>query len=164
LFNLRTGLLSVLTSAILLCPIYYAKQFSYYLQKPGVNDLSYGYSELPIALEAGHDFLPRFYYSSKPSRYFHILDWETASGNIRSPYATGDYIHLNALSSHYPFIQSIQSTEFLQRYSRFLVLNEKDQKWFEARIENNPDYQVKPLGLEQGANDPLTMFLVERRR
>jgi hypothetical protein len=163
-FNLRTGILSALTVAMLFCPLYYAKNFSYYSEKPGVNDLSYGYADLPIALEAGHDFLPRFYYSSKPSRYFHILDWETALGNVTSVYATGDYVFLNALSRNYPFIHSSHSTEFLQRYSRFLVRYEKDQKWFEARIENNPDYQITPLGLERGANAPLTMFLVERRR
>lgn len=115
-------------------------------------------------MEAGHDFLPRFYYSSKPSRYFHILDWETAVGNVTSAYATGDYVHLQAISRHYPFIQSVQSKYFMDKFDRFLVLNEEDQKWFETRVENNPEYYVKRLGTEQGANAPLTVFLVERRR
>jgi len=156
-FNPRAGMLSILTLTILLSPIYYAKKLVAYSQKPGVNDFSYGYAELPIALEAGHDFLPRFYYSSKPSRYFHILDWESASFK-------GDYVAMGDLSRNYPFIQSIQSTDFLQQHSRFLVLNQEDQKWFETRIENNPDYQIKKLGIQQGAFWPLTMFLVERRR
>lgn len=162
--NLRVIALAALTLTLILHPIYYAKKFSQYSQKPGANDLNYGYSELPIAMEAGHDFLPRFYYSSKPSRYFHILDWETAVNNVTSAYATGDYVHLNAISTHYPFIQSVQNKDFLEKYDRFLVLNEEDQKWFEKRIQNNPNYQIKKLGTEQGANSLLTMFLVESQK
>lgn len=161
--NFRTILLFSLTLVILLYPIYYAKKFSLYSQKPGVNDSSHGYVDLPIALEAGHDFLPRFYYSSKPSRYFHILDWETAVKNTGSAFATGDYVHMNAISTHYPFIQSIQSNEFIDKNNQFLVLNEEDQKWFESRIEGNDDYQVRKLGEENGAFGSLTMFLVERK-
>jgi len=162
--NFRAITLSVLTVFLLAHPISYAKKNADYLQRPGGNDASYGYIELPIAMEAGHDFLPRFYYSSKPSRYFHILDWETAVNNIGSAYATGDYVHLQALSKNYPFIQSVQSRDFLRKYDRFLVLNEQDQKWFEVRVANNPDYQTKQLGSEQGANGLLELFLVERRK
>jgi hypothetical protein len=161
--NLRSVTLASLTLTLILYPVYYARNFSEYPQKPGSNDLSYGYLEFPIALEAGHDFLPRFYYSSKPSRYFHILDWETAVNNVTSSYATGDYVHLNAISTHYPFIQSVQSKDFLEKYDKFLVLNEEDQKWFEARIQNNSAYRIKELGTEPGANAPLTMFLVEHK-
>jgi hypothetical protein len=163
-FNLRTLFLLSLTLSLILHPIYYAKKFSLYSQKPGANDSNYGYPDLPIALEAGHDFLPRLYYSSKPSRYFHILDRKTAVRNVGSAYATGDYVHLNAISTHYPFIQSVQSNDFLEKYDRFLVLNEDDQKWFEVRIQSNPNYQIRKLGTEEGANGLLTMFLVERRK
>ena len=162
-FSLRSLILLALTLVLILHPLYYAKRFSEYLQKPGANDSNYGHLELPIAMEAGHDFLPRFYYSSKPSRYFHILDWETAVKNVGSAYATGDYVHLNALSRNYPFIQSVQSADFLNQYARFLVMNEEDQKWFESRVQNNPKYQTQKLGMEAGANAPLTVFLVERR-
>ncbi len=161
--NLRSLILAALTLGLLLHPLYYAKREPGSAQMPGANDLSYGYSDLPIAMEAGHDFLPRFFYSEKPSRYFHILDWETAVNNVTSAYATGDYVHLNAISTHYPFIQSVQSKDFLDTHNQFLVLNEEDQKWFEKRIQNNSTYQIKELGTEPGANAPLTMFLVERQ-
>ena len=160
-FNLRATILSAFALGLLVHPISYAMKFSAYSQKPGANDANYGYIDLPIAMEAGHDFLPRFYYAEKPSRYFHILDWDTAIKNAESRFATGDYVHLEALSRNYPFIQSIQSTAFLRRYGRFLVLNEEDQKWFEARIKNNPEYKIRQLGRERGANGILEVFLVE---
>lgn len=159
----RSLILFTLILVLILHPLYYAKKYSEYAQKPGKNDFRYGHLDLPIAMEAGHDFLPRFYYSSKPSRYFHILDLEIAEKNVGSAYATGDYVHLNALSKNYPFIQSVQSSDFLNKYDRFLVMNEDDQKWFEWRVQNNPAYKVQKLGVEQGANAPLTVFLVERQ-
>jgi hypothetical protein len=162
-FNLRATILSALALALLLHPIYYALKFSAHSQRPGANDVSYGYTDLPIAMEAGHDFLPRFYYATKPGRYFHILDWGTAVKNVDSIIATGDYVHLEALSRNYPFIQSVQSTAFLRRYDRFLVLNEQDQKWFEARVKNSPEYKIRQLGLEQGARGILEVFLVEHQ-
>ena len=156
--------LLMLTVVLLVHPIYYANKIEYSSQKPGINDDSYGYTELTIAMEAGHDFLPRFYYSPKRNRYFHILDWETALKNTGSAFATGDYTHLSALKRNYPFINSIQSQEFLEKNNRFLVLNEEDQKWFEWRIKNNPKYEVQSLGIvEQGAGGPLELFLVERK-
>jgi hypothetical protein len=119
-------------------------------------------------MEAGHDFLPRFFYSPKPSRYFHILDWETAVKNLTSIIATGDYVHLKAISRQYPFIQSVESDDFLKKHDRFLVLNEGDQypsagKWFEARIKSNPGYEAKRLGTVPGVWGPLEVFLVERK-
>ncbi|HAX78641.1 MAG TPA: hypothetical protein DCY88_23115 [Cyanobacteria bacterium UBA11372] len=154
--------LLILTLILILHPIYYAKRLGYSGPKPGINDASYGYTELPIAMEAGHDFLPRFYYSAKPSRYFHILDWDTAVKNTASAYATGNYTHLAALERQYPFINIIQSQDFIGKYDRFLVLNEEDQKWFEWKIKNNPKYQVKSLGIvEQGAVNPLELLLVQ---
>jgi hypothetical protein len=166
-FSPRTIALAPVTLILLIQPVKDAT-ISEYSQKPGSTDRNYGYPDLPIALEAGHDFFPRFYYSDKPSRYFHILDWETAVNNVTSVFATGDYVFLNAISRHYPFIQSVQSTAFLEKYDRFLVLNEGDDnlgrgKWFEARIKDNPNYQVKRLGTQQGTWGPLEVFLVERK-
>lgn len=149
---------------LLIYPVYYAYRLGY-SQPPGVADDGYGYIELPIAMEAGHDFLPRVHYSSEPNRYFHILDWEVAIENTGSAFATGDYTHLEALKRNYPFINTIQGQDFLAKFDRFLVLNEKDQKWFEWRIENNPQYKVRPLGtVEDGAYGPLGVFLVESRK
>ena len=175
-FTSRTSIFAALTLALLLYPLYYAKEYPQItehrgypeLHQPGATDVDYGYPDLPIALEAGHDFLPRFYYSAKPSRYFHILDWETAVNNATSAFATGDYVFLEALSRQYPFIQSVQSAVFLKKHERFLVLNEGEHnygggKWFETRIKNNPDYQIKQLGTEQGVTGLLEMILVERK-
>jgi hypothetical protein len=153
----------LLIAILLIYPIYRANRIGH-SRRPGATDDRYGYIELPIAMEAGHDFLPRFHYSPEPNRYFHILDWETAIKNTGSAFATGDYTHLEALKRNYPFINSIQSEEFLAKFDRFLVLNEKDQKWFEWRIENNSRYKIKPLGtVKDGAYGPLGLFLVEAR-
>jgi hypothetical protein len=155
----------ILTALLIIHPIYHAKKLGHSSPKPGINDASYGYTELPIAMEAGHDFLPRVHYSSHPNRYFHILDWETALKNTDSAFATGDYTHLSALKRQYPVINTIQSQEFLKKYDRFLVLNETDQKWFEWKIKNNPKYEVKSLVIaEQGAWSPLELFIVKRKK
>jgi hypothetical protein len=165
--KIRKMILVAITAILLAGPIYYAFALKT-LPKPGADDVAFGYNDLPIAMEAGHDFLPRFFYSSKPSRYFHILDWETAVNNLTSIIATGDYVHLKAISRQYPFIQSVESDDFLKRHDRFLVLNEGDQypfagKWFEARIKSNPGYEVKRLGTVSGVWGPLEVFLVERK-
>ncbi len=157
-------ILLMLTVILLIYPIYYAKKVGYYSQKPGINDDSYGYIELPFAMEAGHDFLTRFHYSPKRNRYFHILNWETALNITSSSFATGDYKHLEALKRNHPFLNSIQSKEFIDKYARFLVLNEEDQKWFETRIKNNPKYKVKLLGTTEGAWGPLDVLLVESKK
>ncbi|MBV8886759.1 MAG: glycosyltransferase family 39 protein [Chroococcidiopsidaceae cyanobacterium CP_BM_RX_35] len=167
-FNKRYFILLIFVFILLFYPIRYAVNSEYhlpksFLEKPGGDDDKYGYATLPIAVELGHDFLPRFYYSLGRRKYFHILDWETALSNTNSAYATGDYTHLSALKRHYPFINTTQSQEFLHNYKRFLVLNEpeKDRNWFEVRIQNNPEYKVRLLGQVNGAWQPLGLFLVE---
>lgn len=156
---------------ILMNPVKYAMNIELYLPKSylnnlGIEDDSYGYIELPIATEAGHNFLPRFYYSPNGQRYFHIRDWETALKNKESAFATGDYTIISALKRHYNFINSIQSKDFLHKYNRFLVLNEPKNviSWFEERIENNSSYQTKLLGkVDGGYGSPLELFLVESK-
>lgn len=162
MFSPQNLIMGVLVLMILIHPLYHALQASGNSHRPGANDKIYGHLDLPIAMEAGHDFLPRFHYASNPQRYFHIRDWETAVNNKTSPFATGDYTHLQALNRNYPFIQSVESKDFLSRFDHFLVINEADQKWFEARIQNNPRYRVRELGVEPGANAKLTVYLVER--
>ena len=156
-------LLLMLIVILIIYPIFRAKN-TVYSPRPGINDDKYGYTELPIAVEAGHDFLPRSYYSPQSNKYFDILDWETALNNTSSMFATGDYKALDALKRNYPQLNIIQSQEFINKYDRFLVLNEIDQKWFEKRIENNPKYQVKLLGTTEGAFGPLHVFLVESKK
>lgn len=127
---------------------------------PGAKDPQYGYADLPIAMEAGHDFLPRIRYAKRPQRYFHIRDWSVAVRNRASVYAKGDYTHLAAVNRHYPFVQSIEGAEFLAEHRSFLVWDEPDQKWFEWRVLSNPAYRVTQLAEEQGSTGPLRLFLV----
>jgi hypothetical protein len=167
-FNKQNLILSTLILIFIISPIRYARHPEInlpqgFLEKPGVNDDSYGYTTLPIAVELGHDFLTRFHYSPKRNRYFHILDWENALKDTSSAFATGDYTHLAALKRHYNFINSIQGEEFLHKYKRFLVLNEPEinRNWFEVKIKNNSMYKVRFLGNVKGQWQPLELFLVE---
>jgi hypothetical protein len=128
---------------------------------PGQDDAAFGYTDLPIAMEAGHDYLPRMHYSTTPERYFHIRDWDIAVANTASGYATGDYTHMSALSRHYRYVQSVEGDEFLEKHHRFLVWNEPDQKWFEWRVLTDPQYSVRLLGVGQGSTGPLELYLVE---
>lgn len=161
--KLQSFVLASFVAILIITPITRAQNISNPVN-PGENDLTYGYPYLPIAVEAGHDFLPRFHYSSNPNRYFHILDWETVLKNTDGIIATGDYIILEALNRNYPFIQSIQSDKFLSDNQQFLVLNDQDQKWFEERIENNPNFITEKIGSTQGAyGGLLEVFLVSRK-
>ncbi len=146
---MRSVTVVLLAGPALAYPIWYALKFPAE-SPPGQNDAAFGYIELPIAMEAGHDYLPRMHYSNRPERYYHIRDWYTAVRNTASPYATGDYTHLAALSRHYPFVQSVESQEFLAKHNRFLVWNEPDQKWFDWRILTDSNYAVRLLGRDQG--------------
>ncbi|MBD2343411.1 glycosyltransferase family 39 protein [Anabaena subtropica] len=170
----KTQCILVLTLSFLLIiyPLKYATRDveailpNSYLTKPGIEDERFGYTALPIATEAGHNFLPRFYYSPKSERYFHILDWETALNNKESAFATGDYTHMSALKRHYPFINSVQSRDFLTENTRFLVLNEPKNviSWFEERIQNTSLYKITLLGkVDGGYGYPLELFLVESK-
>jgi hypothetical protein len=162
--NTRSSLIAVLLiGPAFVYPLWTAYNFRFE-SPPGQNDAAFGYLDLPIAMEAGHDYLPRMHYSGHPERYFHIRDWDTAVKNTNSAIATGDYTHLAALNRHYPFVQSVESNEFLSKYNRFLVWNEPDQKWFEWRVLADPSYAVKRLGTDRGLmGNPLELYLVEKQ-
>jgi hypothetical protein len=162
--NARCSLIAaLLTVPALAYPLWTAYNFRFE-SPPGQNDAVFGYLDLPIAMEAGHDYLPRMHYSAHPERYFHIRDWDTAVKNVNSSIATGDYTHLAALNRHYPFVQSVESNEFLAKYTRFLVWNEPDQKWFEWRVLSDPNYAVRKLGTDRGLmGNPLELYLVEKQ-
>lgn len=160
--NFRGVILSTIIILLLRSPIAYSQAIQQE-EKPGINDDKYGYLNLPIAMEAGHDFLPRFHYANNSDRYFHILDWETAVKNTDSAFATGDYTHLSALKRQYPEINTIESEKFLEKHDRFLVFNENDQKWFEWRIQNSDQYKTQLLGADKhGTWGDLKLFLVEK--
>jgi hypothetical protein len=158
----RSVTAALLAGPALAYPLWYAIKFPAEAP-PGQNDAAFGYTELAMVMEAGHDYLPRMHYSDQAARYFHIRDWDTAVKNTESRYATGDYTHLAALSRHYRYVQSLESVEFLAKHDRFLVWNEPDQKWFEWRILTNPNYAVKLLGADRGSTGPLELYLVEKK-
>lgn len=132
-------------------PILYAKSYGTQ-QLPGLKDDSYGYTELPIAVESPHVYLPRFYYSPKPNRYFFILDWQAAldKGNLLN--STVDYKVMEALKQNYPAQNIVQGKDFLDRYNRFLVLDEDGRRWFEMRIKNNHKYTFRYVDKVDGIN------------
>jgi hypothetical protein len=161
--NTRRSLIAVLlTGPALAYPLWTAYNFPFE-SPPGQNDAAFGYLDLPIAMEAGHDYLPRMHYSAHPERYFHIRDWDTAVKNTSSRIATGDYTHLAALNRHYPYVQSVESGEFLSKHNRFLVWNESDQKWFEWRVLSDPNYTVRILGTDRAFRRQLELYLVEKK-
>ena len=157
----RCFAIAALTLPALAYPLYYARHYPD-RSPPGQSDPAYGYGDLPIAMEAGHDYLPRIRYAKKPERYFHIRDWDVARHDTGNIFATGDYTHLSALARHYAYIQSVQGKRFLSEHDRFLVWDEPDQKWFEWRIRSNPAYRVTPIAKEEGSTGPLQLFLVEQ--
>jgi hypothetical protein len=159
----RSVAVALLAGPALAYPLWYAVKYPVE-DPPGENDAGFGYLNLPVAMEAGHDYLPRMHYSNQPQRYFHIRDWDTAIKNTASGYATGDYTHMAAVNRHYPYVQSVESHEFLAKYNRFLVWNEPDQKWFEWRILNDPNYAVQLLGRDNGSTGPLELYLVEKKQ
>lgn len=137
--------LLILTAVLTIYPIYSAKSYVHQ-ELPGLNDDKYGYSELPIAVQSPHVYLPRFYYSPKHNRYFFILDWQAALDQKSSLNSTVDYKIMNALKRNYPEQNVVQSQHFLEKNHRFLVLDEDGRTWFEIRIKNDPKYRIKYLG------------------
>jgi hypothetical protein len=158
----RSMVAALLATPALAYPLWQAVKFPAEA-KPGQNDDAFGYLELPIAMEAGHDYLPRIRYARHPERYVHIRDWNSAIKNTASIFAIGDYTVMAAISRHYPRVQSLEGSEFLAKYNRFLVWNEPDQKWFEWRVLSDPNYTVKSLAVEPGSTGPLELFLVEKK-
>jgi hypothetical protein len=155
--------LLLLATIIVVYPIRYANS----LPKetiPGLNDNKYGYKDLPIVVQFSHNFLKRLHYSPERNRYFFILDWQAAVDNSSGLFTTQEYKHMEALKRNYPelFKHVIKSEDFLNRYTRFLVLDDLDYekkctldpqwdniscpKWLEMRIISNPKYKLTVIG------------------
>ncbi|GET35664.1 glycosyltransferase family 39 protein [Microseira wollei] len=161
LFTKKTSILLLTLATILLVnPILYGKNLSKE-ELPGSNDDKYGYKELPIVTQISHDFIKRIHYSPNRSRYFFILDWQSAVDNSSGRFTPGEYKNLDALKRNYPEVfqnNIILSQDFLKMYNRFLVLdylnyNQKCTledffcpRWLEMRILNNSSYKVTSIG------------------
>jgi hypothetical protein len=174
---------AVLIAYLLQQPIQFAKKYSKQ-ERPDAYAYEYGYSNLPIVVSFGGRFVPKFHYSSERQRYFFVLDWEAALDKHSGLFPPQEYKHLDALKRIYPdrFNDNIiQSENFLQKYDRFLVLDQSDYlrkcaldvkgldkvaawedlqcpQWLEMRILANSAYQVKTLI----KRDWETVLLVEK--
>ncbi|MGF1934215.1 MAG: glycosyltransferase family 39 protein [Nostoc sp. ChiQUE02] len=177
--------LLTLTTILIFTPVVYAQVLPKE-QLPGLNDKKYGYEDLPIVTQFSNNFLTRLHYSPDRNRYFFILDWQAALDKASGLFGSQEYKHLDALKRNYPALfnnQILKSEEFLNMYSRFLVLDdinydkqcplevkglEKADKWenmhcprwVEMRLLNNPDYKVTDVG-DIGAK---TLLLVEKQK
>jgi len=162
----------VLTGVLLIHPIMYAQSFPKQLF-PGRNDAKYEPRDLPIVVSHSDDFLKRFHYSPEPDRYFFVLDWETALDLRSGLFGPQEYKTMDALKRDYPAIfgdHIIQLSDFLSRHDRFLVLADMPFRprrlapeihhpsWIEMRIQNNPAYKTRALGIV----DSRRLSLVER--
>ncbi len=145
-----------------------------------VNSSQPDYQDLPVAIQFSAWFTQIFHYSSERYRHFFILDWEAAVDDNSGSFPPQEYKHLDALKRVYPdrFRDNIiQSDDFLQKYDRFLVIDERDYRekcplksvdrdwsyiqcpqWLEMRILANPAYQVTPLIKKEWE----TVLLVEK--
>ncbi|HBE17708.1 MAG TPA: hypothetical protein DDW51_08855 [Cyanobacteria bacterium UBA11367] len=163
-----------LTIILLVFPIRYANSLPKE-QLPGLNDRQYGNKNLPIVVQASHDFLQRLQYSPDRHRYFFILDWQAAVDNSSGLFTPQEYKHLEALKRHYPelFQNVTKSDTFINEYEHFLVLDSVDYnkkctlepnwdniscpRWLEMRILHNPDYKVKDMGIIKLENKKMLM-------
>lgn len=153
-----TLILVLLAGILLLYPLYTAIVLPSQRQ-PGVNDLRYGHTNLPIVsassvISAGL-FMVNVHYAPDTTRYFYLLDAEVASD-------TSSLFMDNLMSTmerYYLPAQVVNTQEFLATTSAFLILHSPE--WFEARILNNPEFQVTILRKYTDAEGGLV--LVQKR-
>src|SRR5262249_2881183 len=123
----------------------------------------------PVVVEFTHAFLKRFHDSPDHARYFYLLDWEVALDKKSGLYSPVEYKIMDALKRNYSDIfdnNIIQSQHFLDAHKIFLFLKKKSyctpqsvvcSTWYEKRIENNPEYISKHLGIL----DDMDLILIE---
>jgi len=138
----RKIILSLAAVVIMILPINHAFE----LHRPPMPDaqLTNLYPTLPIVMDAPHIYLPLVYYSLDAKRYYFVLDWEVALYPDNALFATQDFQAMQALKHHIPGLNIVATSEFLNKYSSFIVL--AGRKWFKYRIKNNPLSRVQDLG------------------
>jgi uncharacterized membrane protein len=107
--------------------------------RPGSN-IEQVYADIPVVVEYRGDYLPIYFYSYNSNRYYFILDLEVALNKESCIVEVDSYYEAAAIKRHYHFFNVMHTTEFIRRYSRFLILHDNLHKWFELRIKNNPDF------------------------
>jgi hypothetical protein len=148
---------------------------------PGSTDRLLGYQDLPVVLQASHQFIRRIHYSPEKDRYYFILDWQAAVDEKSGQFSPQEYKHMEAFRRLYPATfqrQVLTSEEFLARHDQFLVIDYADYtrkcplkakgihnwqdihcpQWVEMRLLNNASYKVTHLGDTWGE----VVLLVER--
>jgi hypothetical protein len=159
--KLASVALCALPIILLIHPLTYARSL---LNEsfPGVHDTEYGYRDLPIVTTHSHDFIKRFHYSPERRRYFFVLDWEAALDVRSGLFGPQEYKTMEALKRDYPEVfgdHIVQLSDFLSKQDRFLVVAEINYRprysapelhrprWLEMKIENNPAYKTRVLGI-----------------
>jgi hypothetical protein len=149
---------------------------------PGSTDHLLGYDDLPVVIQASHQFMRKIHYSPRKSRYYFVLDWQAALDEKSGQFSPQEYKHMEAFKRNYPdtFNSNIlDHQEFLAKYERFLVMDYTDYtrkcplkakgihnwqdihcpQWVEMRLLNNTSYKVTYLGDNWGE----AVLLVERQ-
>lgn len=100
-----------------------------------------GCVSLPVVVPVAVDFLERTYHSSKPERYYFLLDWEAAIARGNNRAAVDDYHAMAAVKRHFPTLRIMAWDDFLRQYDAFLVMDSEDYTWFQTRLKCNRGYQ-----------------------
>jgi hypothetical protein len=147
--SLRRALIVAYVAVLLLVPIGQAV-VNHPTPKPGYDDASVGYTELPVVYEHAHDFVPRAFYAGPGNRFHYVLDVEIAVDKLNTGHAANDYVILENLAKYHSDLYHVdQVRDFLRNYDEFLVFHRTDNpgyRWLELRLMNRPDYEVKQIG------------------
>lgn len=187
-FSAPVLLYSALGIILLFClsrPILFATAFHEEV-RPGSDDATGSYPDLPVVMQYSGEFLERIHYAPDPEKYYFILDWETAVNEHSGLFTPQEHKHMEAFKRNYPQLYQdniLTTEEFLSRFDRFLVFDhpEYDKKcplnpeglkaahewepihcpqWVEMRLLNNNAYKVTYLEDDSW----FTMLLVEKQK
>jgi hypothetical protein len=146
---LRRALLVAYVAVLLIIPVGQAF-VNHPTPKPGYDDASVGYTELPVVYEHAHDFVPRAFYAGAGNRFHYVLDVEIAVDKLNTGHAANDYVILENLAKYHSDLYHVdQVRDFLRDYDEFLVFHRTDNpgyRWLELRLMNRHDYEVKQVG------------------
>jgi hypothetical protein len=145
----RRALMLAYVAVLLIIPIGQAV-VNHPTPKPGYDDASVGYPELPVVYEHAHDFVPRAFYAGVGNRFHYVLDLEIALDKLNTGHAANDYVILENLAKYHSDLYHVEQVrEFLRDHDEFLVFHRTDNpgyRWLELRLMNRPDYAVKQIG------------------
>lgn len=100
-------------------------------------------SEGPVVVSWAFDFLPLMRYSDPgDKRWAFLLDWPYSLQQNDYPGAVTDYHLMQAYRANGYLSDTIFPYQaFLCSHPKFLLLDNRTDSWFDARIKNVPDYQ-----------------------